>query len=551
MELLQYIRLFRKWFWLIILCAVLAGGATFITGSRDVTLYRARVTMVVGTYYVDPNPEYGQFLVGNNLAQTYVIMATNHTVLQSAADARNFGLTPSDLSDMITASVVGDTSLIEITVTNTDPILVVDIADEVATQLILKSPSNLTPEQRSQIDLANVEIARLREQVDNARLRLADVDSQLEVTTDPEEISRLTEQYNTITMQVNQASATIADFQSTISQVQMRTNALEIFEQARLLGPIPNSVVRNTILAIIVGVSLAVGAALLIEYLDDSIRTPEQANQVMELPTIAAIPKFGKRRDGYRERLITYRNPDSPSAEEYRTLRTNLLYSMNGKKVTYLLTSPGPTEGKTTTVANLAVAMAAAGWRVLLIDADLRRPRLHDVFELDNHTGLSSLLSLDPDDSVTDQADGQFYSPEAEECIQDTEVSGLRVITSGHIPLNPAEVLGSASMRRWFEYLMTVPDNEIILFDTPPVLVSADAAVLASVVEAPVVMVIEAGRTKPGGALRAKERLEALDVSIKGLVLNAVSSRDLKYYGGYYYYYYSKSPDQASRSRQD
>ncbi|MBN1565576.1 MAG: polysaccharide biosynthesis tyrosine autokinase [Anaerolineae bacterium] len=550
MELLQYIRLFRKWLWLIVLCSVLAGGAAFISGSRQEDLYRARVTMAVGNYYYDPNPQSYEIKLGADLAQTYVFMARNYAVLVDAINARNFNMSPGALASTITARVVKETSLIEIVVTHADPILAVNIADEVANQLILKSPGSLTPEQESLIEISTSEIEKLREQLDQSRLRLADVENQLDAATELDDVERLTEQYNTITNQIIQASATIANYQDTISQVQA-TNVIEVFEEARLVGLLPNSATRNTVVAVIVGAALALGVALLVEYLDDSIRTPEQANQLLDLPTIAAIPKFGRRRDDYSDRLIAYRNPDSPSAEEYRTLRTNLLYAMNGKQVTYLVTSAGPSEGKTITVANLAVAMAAAGWRVLLIDADLRRPRLHDVFNLENHTGLSSLLSLDPHETVYEQADGRFvYAPEVQECIKETDVPGLSVITSGHIPLNPAEVLGSASMQRWFEHFVAVPDIEIILFDTPPVLIAADSVVLASVIEVPVVLVIEAGQTRPNNAIRAKERLQTLNVNIKGLVLNAISSRDLSYYGSYYYYYY-KSTEQVRRPAQD
>lgn len=553
MELIQYIRLFRKWIWLIVICAVLAGGAANISSNRPTPedRYIAQVTLVVGTSISDPNPNYQEFVIGSNLAQTYIYMAENYEVLQGAIEAGNFNLTPGQLGGMLTANIVEGTQLITLRVIALDPVLAVDAVDEVAQQLILKSPSNLTPEQQAQLDLANSEIARLREQIDSSRARLVEVQNQLTTTTDPDEINQLNQQYDTLSEQIITASGTVANYQSTVSQIQMRSNVISIFEDARLSGVSsapPSSPLRTTLLAIMVGAALAMGLALLIEYIDDSIRTPAQANDVLAIPTMAAIPRFGNRRSSYSDKLITYHKPSSPLSEEYRTLRTHLLYSMNGSSVTYIISSASPSEGKTITSANLAVTMANAGWRVLLIDADLRRPRQHDVFQLDNHVGLSTLLSTMPSEDGADLYYELSRRPELQDCIKDTQVPGLQVITSGPIPLNPVEVLGSASMHRWYECFVSSPDINIILFDTPPVLVSADAAVVSSVVDAPVVMVLEAGKTRPGGALRAKERLESLNVTIKGLVLNSVSSRDMKYYGDYYqYYYYYRDAEQVKQ----
>jgi len=184
--------------------------------------------------------------------------------------------------------------------------------------------------------------------------------------------------------------------------------------------------------------------------------------------------------------------------------------------------------------------MAMAGWRVLLVDADLRRPRVHEMFDIDNNVGLSTLLSVNPGD-VALQHGERSLAPSLDECIQDTEIPGLRVITSGHIPLNPTEVLGSASMQRWFQEFQQREDIDVVLFDTPPSLVVADSAVLASAIEVPIVLVVEARETRRGAAVMAKQQFEQLNVQVAGVVLNSVNPRDRAGYGygyGYYYYYY-------------
>jgi capsular exopolysaccharide synthesis family protein len=218
-----------------------------------------------------------------------------------------------------------------------------------------------------------------------------------------------------------------------------------------------------------------------------------------------------------RALLITHRHPRSPVAEAFRTLRTNLGYTSLDKPLKCLLiTSAGPEEGKSTVSANLAVVFAQAGSRVLVVDADLRKPAMHKVFGLANRRGLTNVLveDLDP-----------------REVIQAAEVPGLSVLTSGPIPPNPAELLGSSRMQRLVPRL--VEDFDLVVLDTPPVLAVTDAAVLAPLADG-ALLVARAGVTRADLLTQAREALERTGTRILGAVLNRLRPDT----DGYYYYHY-------------
>ncbi len=201
--------------------------------------------------------------------------------------------------------------------------------------------------------------------------------------------------------------------------------------------------------------------------------------------------------------LITLRDPSSAAAEAYRTLRTNLLFSSLDKPLhTLLATSSAPNEGKSTTLANLAVTMAQAEQSVLLVDCDLRRPGLHTLFGLPNDEGLTS--------AILAQSEGPLP-------IQSTSVPGLRLLASGPLPPRPADLLGSRRMGALIERLRTEAD--IVLFDTPPVVAVTDAAVLAPRVDG-VLLVLHAGQTRRDRAREARQILEKVKANIVGVVLN-------------------------------
>lgn len=205
------------------------------------------------------------------------------------------------------------------------------------------------------------------------------------------------------------------------------------------------------------------------------------------------------------DKLVTVLAPRSPVAEAYRTLRTNIQFSsLDVPLRTLLATSSGPDEGKSTTIANLAVAMAQAEQRVILVDCDLRRPVQHELFGLANRTGLTNLFleELDP-----------------QQVLQDTRQPGLRVLTSGPLPPNPAELVGSRKMERIIEALKSHAD--IVLFDTPPVLAVTDAAVLATRLDA-AILVVRAGRSKRDLARKARDTLLKVNARLLGVVLNDV-----------------------------
>lgn len=215
-------------------------------------------------------------------------------------------------------------------------------------------------------------------------------------------------------------------------------------------------------------------------------------------------------------RLITLTDPASAISEAYRNLRINLQFaSLDTGLATLLLTSPGPGEGKSTTLANLAVTMAQVDQRVIIVDADLRRPYLHSIFQRPNDVGLTTMM-------LDEQA-------LAEPPLQDTEVPGLALLTSGTLPPRPADLLGSRRMEAAIASLTERAD--VVIFDAPPVLVATDAVVLSTKVNG-VLLVVSAGQTKRQHAREAVERLRRVNANLVGAVLNnapmeAVSS----YYG--------------------
>jgi non-specific protein-tyrosine kinase len=212
--------------------------------------------------------------------------------------------------------------------------------------------------------------------------------------------------------------------------------------------------------------------------------------------------------------LITLRDPRSPVSEAYRTLRTNIQFSSLDKPLhTLLVTSSAPDEGKSTTVANLAVIMAQAEQRVILVDCDLRRPGLHTIFGLSNEHGVTSLL-LEQD--------------EAPLPLQSTGIAGLSLLASGPLPPRPADLLGSRRMEILISRLQAEAD--IVLFDTPPATAVTDAAVLATRMDG-VLLVLQAGKTRRDRAREARRLLEKVKANIVGVVLNnARQETDYAYY---------------------
>ncbi|MEH7356279.1 CpsD/CapB family tyrosine-protein kinase [Neobacillus drentensis] len=229
-----------------------------------------------------------------------------------------------------------------------------------------------------------------------------------------------------------------------------------------------------------------------------------------------ALKKGNKTTASNRRNLITMVDPKSPISEQYRTIRTNIQYSTVDKNVrTLMVTSSGPGEGKSTTVANLAVTFAQQGKKVLLVDADMRKPTVHYTFNQTNTFGMTSVLTK---------------QVSLEEAISETSVENLYVLTSGPIPPNPSELLSSKSMEQLFQTSENLFD--IVLFDTPPLLAVTDAQILANRCDG-TVLVVYSGKTEKDQLLKAKELLDSAQSKLLGVVVNNKKIQDTNYY--YYY----------------
>jgi polysaccharide biosynthesis transport protein len=327
------------------------------------------------------------------------------------------------------------------------------------------------------------------------------------------------------------ASEQIRYFTTKMQDIDLRRNAKvetsRVIEEAIVpLDPIRPKKPQNIMFAGLLGIFLGLCLALLQELLDDRINSPEEAERVLRLPNLGYVPLVEE--EGLR--LIRDISTFSPLMESYRSLRTNINFAAVGTKLrSIVVTSSVPAEGKSTTAANLAMAMALDGKRVIIIDADLRRPSLHKLFRLESSPGLTDIL---------------VGTHEIADVVKPSGVDNVSVISAGSPPPNPAELLGSAKMGELIAELESLAD--IVLFDSPPTLAVADSIVLAARTNG-VLLVIGFGETKKTNSRNAVAALQRANARVLGTVLNRVEGPSSGYYYGKYYVPASVEGSRVSR----
>ncbi len=407
-------------------------------------------------------------------------------------------------------------------------------AKKLSTSSMVQDPFQLTQELVSKIITLDAEITANTAKINTLQDVVGDYNAKLEQLPNKVlELARLKRRQlvdeQTFVMMTKRLEET------KIQEAGQRKEVRVIDEAIEPLFPTKPKKKLNLALGLVLGLGLGIGITFLREYFDNTIKSQEELEQ-LGFNILATIPRIemskveeklearmsklgpmeGKRIEA---RLITHLDPKSPVSEAYRSLRTNIQFSHVDEKIgAVLVTSSGPKEGKSTTSANLVIAMAQSGKKVVLIDADLRRPVVHSIFGLEKDEGLTNYLM----DDIS-----------FEQMIKPSIMENLYIIPSGVLPPNPSELLASEKMKALLIKLRE--EFDFILFDTPPIIAVTDAAILSTIVDG-AILVVSSGHTNYDALVRAKSLLDAVNTRILGALLNGVEVGGM--YGSYYYYYY-------------
>jgi succinoglycan biosynthesis transport protein ExoP len=584
MELKQYLQIVRRWAWLLILGLILGGVGGYAGSRMQEPVYQASTRALVMKAPQEKTSDLS-YLSDQQLVQTYVQLLDTQPVRDGASERLGYGVKKSQIKVQQTR----DTQIIEVIVEDQNSQRAADIANVLVKVLIEQNETLQTGRYASTEESIQAQIAQVEKQISNLQLQVDEISTQnfqdqlTEVETQikplQEEVSTLQQEIAALSpastperktqiaekqARINQiqpllslyqqiysnlvvlgkpvesssnGSSRLAQLQSTLDLYQnLYINLLSSLETVRLArlqntpnivqiepasapgGPIRPRPLMNTALAAAVGLMLAAGLMFLSEYLDDTLKTPDDVERVLGLPVLGFVAQM-QYKSKSAEEIYVSRQPRSPVSEAFRSLRTNLEFAAVQKPIhTLLISSPGPSEGKTTVAVNLAAIFALSGKRVALLDADMRRPYVHRFLGMPNRDGLSDLFR--------NMAGAHTVSRGK------LELPHLMVITSGSLPPNPAELLGSDRMSHILTELRTLVD--VIVIDTPPSLV-ADAQILAGKVDA-VLLVIQPGATHTEAARASLELFRRAGAHVIGTVLNRIPRNRSYYYGGYKYY---------------
>jgi capsular exopolysaccharide synthesis family protein len=503
----------RRWWWLLILAPLVAGTVAFIQVSRQQDLYRASSTVEINppTMGMDTYSYYDSSIVA-----TYQQLITTSGVLGPVIDNLNLPYTESELRAKITTEPITNTRLMRIGVSDPNPETASALANEIAQQFQSFAQARTIEKASPYREALNQQIAATQAKIDTTQQLIDNLVAEKDVTS-PD-----------VAAQIDTLRTNLTDLQNTYGQLILSANQMDLQEAGAQTGvvvvqeaappgaPYAPNVRLYTLLALMAGLCIGVGAVFLLEYLDNTTKVDTPYNELVGAPlmtTLPIVPSMSK----LPHQLFILDQPMSPESEAIRLLRANVEFAIASSEInTLAVTSAGPGEGKSTVTANLAVAMAQAGYSVVVIDADMRRPAQHEAFDLSNERGLSTLLArpdLDWNTVARSNADLK-----------------LKVITAGPIPPNPGDLLKSNR----FENLLNSISSEcdMVVIDTPPALAVSDALVVADVAR-DVLLVCRASETRVDRLQSAAEALPET-ARVIGVALNYQKRAKSE---SYYYYY--------------
>ncbi|MHA2406706.1 MAG: polysaccharide biosynthesis tyrosine autokinase [Candidatus Hermodarchaeia archaeon] len=531
MELRHYAMILWRWTWLIVLSAVLAGGAAYFVSQAQTPIYQATTSILIDQAPDARNTEFTALLLAERLTDTYGELIVKRPVLEEVIQELGIDLEPEVFAAAIEVTPVRETQIINIKVENQSPTLAAKLANTLVSVFSDQNANMQSNRFAASKTSLEEQLSKLEEQIQGIE---GEVD-ELGVPSNPSEETNLESLHAELAQYQNSYTLLLQSYEALRLQEALSVSNIVQIEVAEPgTTPIRPRTLMNTVLATVVGGMLAVGVVFLIEYLDDTIKTTEDASSVLDLPVIGFITRI---EHGSNSVPFVIKQPRSPVTESFRSLRSNIQFADVDKPIhSILVTSPTPEEGKSTVAANLSIVMAQNGKSVLLLDADMRKPRLHKILDLPNSQGLSDFFVK--------------RSGNLRNFVHQFEKDNFSVITSGRLPPNPAELLGSERMSQLIEMLKRKFD--VIVVDSPPIGVVTDPVILSTLIDA-TILVVEPEKTQTRAALHSIEQLRRADAKVIGLVFNNVPPKRVGHYSGYrngYYYKYSEYHQSSENGRE-
>jgi polysaccharide biosynthesis transport protein len=505
MELRTYLAILWRRKWVIAITVAVTVTVVVIITLMATPIYMTSAMLRVATAAGGSVEavRYNDIMYADRLMNTYTKIATSSPVLEELT--QRLGL---DNPPQIEVEILANTELMKITVENWNPALAAEIANTLAEILIAQSRELYTGGGKTAQEILSERLAQIEDELNQARREYESL-----VAQSPEDSERITAASRSIKLKEETYATLLEQYERVRITEVIRANTVSIIELA-VAPQVPSKPRKelNIAVGVMVGLAGGLGLAFLFENLDTTLYTAEQIEAATELSTLGQIPTTT-----WRQRQITFLNGNSPQGEAFRRLSTNIFtLDHEAPLQTLLVTSAEPGEGKSTIVANLAFAIAQSGRKIIVVDSDLRLPTLHQIFGLSNEIGLSNVLKQE----VT-----------LDEAEQDSKMPGVRVLTSGPLPANPAELLGSSQMTALIKQLGQQYD--LVLLDTPSLLAVTDAAMLAPTVDG-VVLVVGRAQVQQGAVRAARQQLADVKARPVGVVVNRAEQD-----GSYYYYHHT------------